>query len=139
MGWPPALSSLANPATWQSWNDAGLAYDSTLGFPEHVGFRCGVCREFPAFNVTTREQLRLRERPLVVMDETLFGYMALEWRPALEKILKLRDTCRRLEGDFTLLWHNSSLTSRREKAAICRAVRGAMTTSLTISVDWQKH
>ena len=114
-----------NPATWQNWNDAGLAYDSTLGFPDHVGFRCGVCREFPAFNVKSREQLRLRERPLVVMDETLFGYMGLEWRPALERILNLRDTCRRLKGDFTLLWHNSALMSRRAQrqySELCAAL-----------------
>jgi hypothetical protein len=114
-----------NPATWQSWDDAGLAYDSTLGFPEHVGFRCGVCREFPAFNLRTREQLELRERPLVVMDQTLFGYMGLEWQPALDRILKLRATCRRLKGDFTLLWHNNGLTSRREQrqyAELCAAL-----------------
>ena len=56
-------------------------------------------REFPALDLKTREQLRLRERPLVVMDETLFGYMGLEWRQALDRILKLSDTCRRLKGD----------------------------------------
>ena len=127
MGRPPALSSLGKSGDVAKLERCGFSRtDSTLGFPEHVGFRCGGARrEFPAFNLKTREQLRLRERPLVVMDETLFGYMGLDWRQALDRILKLSDTCRRLKGDFTLLWHNSGLTSRREQrqyAELCAAL-----------------
>jgi len=99
-----------NPITWQIWEDAGLNYDTTVGFAEHVGFRCGTCREFPVFNLRTRKALRLRERPLIVMDATLLApqYMALKFEQALEKIERLSDTCRRYGGNFTLLWHNTS-------------------------------
>jgi len=99
-----------NPITWQIWEDAGLNYDTTVGFAEHVGFRCGTCRDFPVFNLRTRKALRLRERPLIVMDATLLApqYMALKFEQALEKIERLSDTCRRYGGNFTLLWHNTS-------------------------------
>jgi hypothetical protein len=100
-----------NFMTWQIWKDAGLDYDSTLGFADHVGFRCGTCHEFPVFNLRTRSPLRLRERPLVAMDTTLLApqYMALRPEQAIEWIERLSSTCRRFGGTFSLLWHNSSL------------------------------
>jgi hypothetical protein len=100
-----------NPVTWQIWEDAGLDYDSTLGFADHVGFRCGTCREFTVFNLNTREPLRLRERPLIAMDTTLLApqYMALRPEQAIEWIERLSSTCRRFEGTFSLLWHNTNL------------------------------
>ena len=60
-----------NPTTWQNWEDAGLDYDSTLGLSHHTGFRCGTCFDYPVFNLVTRTALKLRERPLIVMDSAL--------------------------------------------------------------------
>jgi O-antigen/teichoic acid export membrane protein len=40
--------------TWQIWKDAGLDYDSTLGFADDVSFRCGTCREFTWFSLTQK-------------------------------------------------------------------------------------
>ncbi|MGO4108819.1 polysaccharide deacetylase family protein [Paenibacillus sp. YAF4_2] len=103
--------------TWQHWEDAGLAYDSTLSYADHVGFRCGVCYEYPVFNVLTRKPLKLRERPLIVMDQTLLQpeYMGLSDSQAIEKIQLLRKQCFRHNGDFTLLWHNSQLVKAAER------------------------
>jgi hypothetical protein len=108
----------AVPATWQAWNDAGLVYDSTLGFPEVPGFRCGTCFEYPVFNLQSRQKLELRERPLIVMETSLFSscYMGLSGRRALEKIVQLSDVCRRFGGQFTMLWHNDNLVTRHQKA-----------------------
>jgi hypothetical protein len=111
------------PTTWQAYSDAGLAYDSTLTYADHAGFRCGVCYEFPAFNLRTRRPLTLRERPLIVMEASLFGqsYMQLDADQALEKVGVLSETCRRFDGDFTFLWHNgqSQIPSRRALFADC--------------------
>jgi hypothetical protein len=104
-----------NPTTWEIWDGAGLGYDSTLTFAERPGFRCGVCYEYPAFNLRTRKPLRLVERPLVAMDRTLLDYMGLSERAALEELVELRRRCRLFHGDFTLLWHNSFLLTRRDK------------------------
>lgn len=101
------------PDTWRHWNDVGLSYDSTVGFADHVGFRCGTCREFPVFNLQTREMLDLIERPLIVMEGTLLApqYMGLEDERALEWIERLSTTCKQYHGNFTLLWHNSMLAT----------------------------
>jgi hypothetical protein len=111
------------PTTWQAYGDAGLSYDSTLTYADHAGFRCGVCYEFPVFNLQTRQPLALRERPLIVMEASLVGssYMQLDTELALDKVAALSDTCRRFDGDFTFLWHNgqSQIPSRRALLADC--------------------
>ena len=56
------------PATWAAWESAGLAYDSTLSFSARPGFRAGTCHEYPAWDLRAGRELRLRERPLVLMD-----------------------------------------------------------------------
>jgi hypothetical protein len=103
--------------TWQGWEDAGLAYDSTLAFPEAVGFRSGTCYEYPAFNLLSRCALKLYERPLVIMETSLFSehYMNLSADDALETIDRLSSLCRRFDGSFTLLWHNDNLVQARQK------------------------
>jgi len=113
-----------NPVTWQIWEEAGLDYDSTLGFADHVGFRCGTCHEFPVFNLRTRKALRLRERPLIVMDTTLLApeYMALRPEQALEWIERLSNTCRRFGGTFTLLWHNTNLSQSWQRKLYLEAL-----------------
>ncbi|WP_427365245.1 hypothetical protein [Candidatus Caldatribacterium saccharofermentans] len=100
-----------NPVTWQIWDEVGLDYDATLGFADHVGFRCGTCREFPVFDLKARRALRLREIPLMVMDATLLEdrYMGLKPEQALEQIEKLSNICHCFCGSFSLLWHNTSL------------------------------
>ncbi|MCX7992388.1 MAG: polysaccharide deacetylase family protein [Fimbriimonadales bacterium] len=101
-----------NPITWQAWDDAGLDYDSTLSFADHAGFRCGMCYEYPVFNLQTRQTLRVRERPLIVMEGTLFDYMGLSYDDALALLCLLGRRCRQFGGEFVLLWHNSYLLAR---------------------------
>lgn len=99
------------PTTWQAWEEAGLNYNATVGFADHVGFRCGTCHEFTVFNLKTKKTLRLRERPLIAMDGTLLSqqYMALRPKQVLERIERLSNTCRQYGGTFSLLWHNINL------------------------------
>ncbi len=35
------------PMTWQIWEDHNMWFDSTLGYPDQLGFRCGTCYAFP--------------------------------------------------------------------------------------------
>jgi peptidoglycan/xylan/chitin deacetylase (PgdA/CDA1 family) len=104
-------------STWRHLDAAGLRYDSTLGFPESAGFRCGVCYEYPVFDLLECRPLQLRERPLVAMDVSLLGgpYMGLDANEALNRIRGLSDQCRRFGGEFTLLWHNDKLVHARDR------------------------
>jgi len=111
-----------NPITWENWEDCGLDYDSSLTYPERAGFRSGSCHEHPVIDLRRKTRLRLRERPLVVMEGSLLSYLSFSLEEAEEKICDLIDTCRRYDGDFTLLWHNHMLVSRRARQTYSRIV-----------------
>jgi hypothetical protein len=101
------------PNTWQHWEDAGLNYDSTLSFADHSGFRCGICYDYPVFNLHTKKRLKLREYPLIVMECSVIAnrYMNMgHTQAALDYMLQLKSRCKLFEGNFTILWHNSFFT-----------------------------
>jgi len=98
----------STPQTWQCWESAGLLEDGTLGYPEAEGFRCGICHDYPVFDVAQRRMLRLRERPLLAMDVSLAWYREYSPEQAIEHLCNLRSTVEKHGGDFSLLWHNSS-------------------------------
>ena len=101
------------PKTWRNWEAAGLGYDSTLGFAEHPGFRCGICYEYPVFDLKNSVTLNLLERPLIWMDDSLLSkvYMGYEVgsEEAISYTLKLKDVCRQYNGDFNMLYHDNYL------------------------------
>lgn len=106
-----------HPVTMQAWEDAGMNYDTTLSYADRAGFRCGTCFEYTAFNPLTQKQLSLKIRPLIAMECTIIAenYMNLAYsEKALSKFLKLKNNCRKVNGCFTLLWHNSHFTHKAD-------------------------
>jgi len=104
------------PTTMLAWSDAGMSYDSTLGYADRPGFRCGTCHEYPAFDPVTQQHLCLRIRPLVVMECSVIdkGYAGLGLTTsATELINTLKVRCALVNGIFVLLWHNSYLQKSR--------------------------
>lgn len=96
------------PHTWQRWADAGLECDSSVGYSDAVGFRAGICDTYPVFNFLTRKTLSLCEKPLLAMDVTLALYEKLTPEEATAQLSQIRREVRKHQGEFTLLWHNSS-------------------------------
>jgi hypothetical protein len=107
----------ANPATWRNWDAVGLAYDSTLGYAELSGFRCGTSRAFPVFDLERRTQLGLVERPLVAMETAILTYEGKPLDALVDEMRELKSLCRRFGGAFTFLWHNNRLTTAAEREA----------------------
>jgi len=103
------------PKTLRAWADAGMSYDSTLGYADHAGFRCGTCHEYPAYDAERQEQLVLKLRPLIAMECSVMdaAYMGLGFgQEAKEEFQKLKERCQRVDGCFSLLWHNSSFETK---------------------------
>ena len=97
---------LLSPAAFEA---AGLVYDTTLGFADAVGFRCGACQPYPMFDLTARRPLPVIERPLIAAEFTLLqkSYMGVtDLTVAASRLSALKDACRWAGGEFTLLWHN---------------------------------
>lgn len=89
------------------WQNCGLTDDYTLGYAEREGFRCGTCHPYPLYDIQNDMPLKVIEHPLIVMDGTFFRYQNVAPATALQKIRQLEATCKAVEGDFILLWHNT--------------------------------
>ncbi|MET0322187.1 MAG: polysaccharide deacetylase family protein [Duganella sp.] len=103
---------------------AGFDYDTTGGFPYDPGFRYGTAREFPMWSWSTQAPLRLRQRPLTVMENAVMpepgdrpGDKPAE--PPLAALARLKHTALRY-GDFNLLWHNSRFTQPGDATLFCQ-------------------
>jgi hypothetical protein len=71
-------------------------------------------------------QLKLLQRPLIVMDRTIIDkvYMGLgTGTKASEHIKTLRDRALKLGGQFTVLWHNTSLYHKDEVSLLQQALK----------------
>lgn len=96
------------PDTWSNLEAAGFQYDSTYGFPDHPGFRNGMC--YPFFPCYRNDEFsKVLEIPLVVMDASFIYYLKYDARETFECIKKLVDKTSKINGVLTLLWHNNYL------------------------------
>lgn len=100
-----------HPITLRILNDIGFSYDSSLGFPAQVGFRCGTAFSYPAFDPILKEKMRMRIRPLIAMDTTVLSknYMNLDYSSIFKSFNDLHSKCKSVGGSFNFLWHNSEL------------------------------
>jgi len=98
------------PYTWRIWDKNNMKVDSTCGYVDVEGFRCGTGDEFYVFDVLKRKKLKLKERPLIIMEGTLNGknYRNLSKEEAMEIINYYFNITKKYHSTITLLWHNSS-------------------------------
>lgn len=60
------------PVTLKGGEMSGFDYDSSLGYADLPGFRCGTCFENPGFDPVAGSQSSVRIRPLIAMDVTVW-------------------------------------------------------------------
>jgi len=99
------------PETWRHWEACGLAYDSTVGFAELVGFRAGTCIPYRPWLWEENRPANLLEIPLLVMDRTLGYYLKLSPDESFGLVLECIQRCSAVGGVFVMLWHNDSLVN----------------------------
>lgn len=94
--------NLKIPETWIHQESAGLKYDTTLGFNNAVGFRCGYCYPFSPVDLKEEKILNIVEIPLIIEDLPYFRLKDREttFSAILQKVIKVH-------GVLTLLWHHS--------------------------------
>lgn len=87
--------------------ELGFAYDTTLGFPDAVGFRAGVAHPFRPWSFERDGPLDLVEIPLAAMDATLAEerYLGLTAKRAEPQLMRLLDWAAEHGGAFAVLWH----------------------------------
>src|SRR3984957_20968903 len=97
-----------SPHSWIDWENCGLAYDSSVGYAEQIGFKAGTCVPYRPWLFPLNRQADLIEIPLLVMDRTLLEYMTLTKRQATQSIHTVVERCGMVGGVFTILWHNDA-------------------------------
>lgn len=98
------------PNTFRIWEENNMKIDSTLSYHDVEGFRCGTGDIFPVYNILTRKDSDLLERPLVVMDATLTGYQHYKMDKIKEVLDYYLSIGKKYRMPITLLFHNSSFT-----------------------------
>jgi hypothetical protein len=97
------------PSTIQN---AGLLYDSTLGFNRTIGFRAGT--SYP-YQLTDEHcnALGVTELPMIIMDGALFKANSLELNQehAIQRSLLMMDEVEKVGGCLTLNFHPNYLTN----------------------------
>jgi hypothetical protein len=82
-------------------------YDTTLGFPDAVGFRAGIARPFHPWDFERDAPAAVLEIPLAAMDATLAEerYLGLSAKRAEPRLNALLDWAAANGGAFAILWH----------------------------------
>ncbi len=92
---------------FQAIEEAGLSFDSSLGFLDTVGFRNGACFAYPPYNFRNEEPYNFLEIPMAIMDGSLVELSrtsGLTPQTLAERILS--ESRRRGWGGISILWHN---------------------------------
>ena len=98
---------------------AGFEYDTTGSYADHAGFRFGTAHEFRMWGWQENKRLKLKQRPLIVMectviDQKYMGYGSDKLAYYFINTLKARS--RKYGGNFSLLWHNSYFKTEDDKS-----------------------
>jgi hypothetical protein len=99
---------------WRKLSEMDIKADYSLGYSDIPGFRSGMCRSYPAFDLSRDIELSLTLHPLVVMDSTLRSYMDLKPNQGVELVKKLNQEVRNVGGQMTTLFHNTSVSDFEE-------------------------
>ncbi len=96
--------------SYRCYQDAGLEYDTTLGYSDGVGYRAGTGFPFHPFDRQNKTSLELLEIPLVVMDGAL-DRSDVPWENggAASYVIKMIEQTAANHSLISLLWHQSSL------------------------------
>lgn len=85
--------------------NAGLQYDTSIGWSRHIGFRAGACFAFPPYDFTKEGPATFLEFPMVMMDQAL-DLPGRHRVPIFHELTQMIGNSRRLGwGGISLLWH----------------------------------
>ena len=94
-----------------------LAYDTTLGFQEQIGFRNGICTPFYLYNFKDEKAYNFLEIPLNIMDCSLAfeNYMNINSKNVIKTITPMINEIKKFEGALTINWHNTFFSDYTNK------------------------
>jgi hypothetical protein len=100
-------------STFSHMNDIGFKSDSSIQFTEGMGFASGTCTPHKLFDLVNRKQLDIVEIPLVMMKKKDY---VKDVESSFRSFKSLIDTCKKYNGEYAILFHNSDLETDKERA-----------------------
>ncbi len=97
------------PETFRQLHAMGFKNEYSMGFAEHVGFRCGTARSIPWYDLEKDEATDFMIHPFIYMDGTLREYMRLSIKESKSTIERLFQEVQQYGGDFRFIWHNETI------------------------------
>lgn len=107
----------------------GFVYDTTGGFADSPGFRYGTSKPFRMWSWIKHASLKLRQYPLVLMECSVLSptYLGISHGyKATDLMQSLKCAALRHGGDFTLLWHNSHLLTKKDQACFRALIKNEL-------------
>jgi len=102
------------PETYRRLIQLGVEADYSLGYAGVTGFRAGTSLPFRFYDIENEFTTPLILYPFIIMDVTLRQYLNLSPEAAIKHIRHLYIKTREVNGIFTVLWHNESLSEHGE-------------------------
>ena len=97
--------------TPQAYQEAGLLYDSSIGFNDDIGFRTGSCWPQEICGDSISEGAGVLELPLIIQDKCLTRMLGLgDLQRSVESALDVAAKVEEVGGVLTLLWHPRLIT-----------------------------
>lgn len=97
------------PITFRSLIKCGFKNDYTLGFADATGFRAGIARPFPWFDLKNNIETELMLHPITYMDGTLHEYLGLSIEEAKGNVRRLANEIEEYGGNLISIWHNETI------------------------------
>ena len=105
---------LSIPDTYYNLIKIGITTDYSMGYARAAGFRAGTCTPFNFFDIKKNMELDIQVFPFHIMDRALQKYLNMQPKEALQKIEKIVNNVKKVNGTFVSLWHNDALSNYRE-------------------------
>jgi peptidoglycan/xylan/chitin deacetylase (PgdA/CDA1 family) len=87
-------------------DEIGIKLDSTLGFNDRPGFRCGTCMPFKWYDLENKQELKLTQMPLILADHQMGSDHWLNPNKLLDTSFHYIEQIQQVGGIFSLLTHD---------------------------------
>jgi hypothetical protein len=78
-----------------------------------MGFATGICTPYKLFDLSKRKPLEVKESPLVMMKKKDY---VKDVESSFQSFKSLIDTCKKYNGEYAFLFHNSDLETESERS-----------------------
>jgi hypothetical protein len=102
------------PFTYHNLIQQGVKDDYTMAYASHLGFRASTCKPFNWFDLLENKETDLVIHSSCAMDVTLKNYLKLQVLGAIDSLRKLKSAVKNVDGNFIIIWHNTSLIEDAE-------------------------